>query len=198
MKPNIKILEISVLIAMLATIIISVGNFDENCMNIEDEVFRLHVIANSDNDADQKVKLKVRDAILKESQELFEGKATKKQAEEIVQSNLSHFRDIAEKTLRKNGFDNNVSVEIGKSRFPTRTYGETTLPAGEYDALRVIIGNGEGHNWWCVMFPPLCLPAAEKNANLSDVLSDEELDIVSRNPRFEMRFWIVEKIRQLK
>ena len=198
MKVNLKILEISAFIAMIVAIVISVNDFDSKCENIENSIFRLHVIANSDSNIDQEIKLKVRDAILEKGHELFADKNSKQQAEETVQKNLTLLRKIAEETIRKNGFDYDVTAEIGKSKFPAKTYGNTTLPAGEYDALRIILGEGKGKNWWCIMFPPLCLSAAREKVELDGILSDGEIELVDSNPRFEMRFWIVEKIRQFK
>ena len=183
---------------MIVAIVISVNDFDSKCENIENSIFRLHVIANSDSNIDQEIKLKVRDAILEKGHELFADKNSKQQAEETVQKNLTLFRKIAEETIRKNGFDYDVTAEIGKSKFPAKTYGNTTLPAGEYDALRIILGEGKGKNWWCIMFPPLCLSAAREKVELDGILSDGEIELVDSNPRFEMRFWIVEKIRQFK
>ena len=200
MKINPAILEISCFLALILAIITGGGlsSLENDCNKIKSEVFRLHVIANSDSKEDQELKLRVRDAILKESEKLFSESKTKESAEKAVCKNLSLFLKTAEDTIKESGFDYNVCVSVGKSRFPTRTYSNFTLPAGEYDALRVVIGNGAGKNWWCVMFPPLCLPAAEGKEQLSDVLSGEELELIQSEPKYEIRFWIVEKIEEFR
>lgn len=117
---------------------------------------RLHVLANSDSPADQRVKLQVRDDLLHDSHELFRGVTDPLRAREVVRRNLGTFRRIAERRLRAEGFAYPVKVEFGVYPFPERTYGAITLPEGRYTALRVVLGEGRGHNWWCVLFPPLC------------------------------------------
>ena len=108
-------------------------------------------------------------------------------------SDIERLQNAAQNVLTENGFDYGVRVEIGKDYFNTRTYdGEVTLPAGEYEAVRVILGEGKGQNWWCVMFPPMCLPAAEADTEISDVLTQNEEDVVKSNPKYEARFKIVE------
>lgn len=197
MKVNMRIAELSALTAMLIAIILSVSSFNSECQAVENEVLRLHVIANSDSAEDQKLKLAVRDELLSEWKQNYSSFSTKGEAEEAMKNDISLFEKTAKRVIEKNGFDYPVSARVEKSSFPTRTYGTVTLPAGEYDALKVIIGEGKGKNWWCVMFPPLCLPAAQASAKLEDVLDSGELELVMQNPRFEMRFWIVEKIREL-
>lgn len=200
MKINRTVLEISCFLALFLAILTggSVFSLQRDCEGIKKSVLRLHVIANSDSKEDQALKLSVRDAILKESEKLFSNAETKEGAEKTAEKNLSLFLKTAEKVVRENGFDYEVGVSVGKSRFPTKTYSSVTLPAGEYDALRVVLGEGKGKNWWCVMFPPLCLPAAEGEEKLSDVLSKGELDLVKRKPKYEIRFWLIEKFEQFK
>ena len=194
------ILEISCFAAMVLTIIFSgsLFSFEKDCSAVRSKVLRLHVIANSDSAEDQALKLKVRDALLLQGKEVFSSGSTKESAEQAACKNLQSFLQTAEKTIRENGKDYSVCVSVGKSSFPTRTYENITLPAGEYDALRVVIGEGKGKNWWCVMFPPLCLPAAEKKQELSDVLSDGGQALVESKPKYEIRFWLIEKIEQLR
>ena len=194
------ILEISCFAAMVLTIIFSgsLFSFEKDCSAVRSKVLRLHVIANSDSAEDQALKLKVRDALLLQGKEVFSSGSTKESAEQAACKNLQSFLQTAEKTIRENGKDYSVCVSVGKSSFPTRTYENITLPAGEYDALRVVIGEGKGKNWWCVMFPPLCLPAAERRQELSDVLSDGGQALVESKPKYEIRFWLIEKIEQLR
>ena len=158
----------------------------------------MHVIANSDSEEDQAVKLKVRDAVLAAGKDLFDGSVSAAEAETVLNSEKQMLQQVAETVLRENGFSYGARVEIGKDFFNTRTYdGKVTLPAGEYEAVRVILGEGAGQNWWCVMFPPLCLPAAEAETEIEDVLSERETEITARNPRYEARFKIVEIFEKL-
>ena len=119
-------------------------------------LIRLHILANSDAAADQRVKLMVRDDLLREGEHLFRTVRSPREAGEIVRRNLGFFRRVAEQRLRAEGFTYPARVEYGVFPFPERTYGSLTLPAGQYTALRIVLGRGEGHNWWCVLFPPLC------------------------------------------
>lgn len=119
-------------------------------------LIRLHIIANSDSPADQRVKLQIRDDLLREAGDLFRHVRDPEEATEVARRNLPLFRNIAERRLRAEGFDYPVRVQYGVYPFPVRTYGRITLPAGQYRALRVVLGEGRGHNWWCVLFPPLC------------------------------------------
>jgi len=118
---------------------------------------RLHVIANSNTQADQLVKLKVRDAILEMTSEGMTKLQSKDEAKEYIEENLSRIEGTANDVLLKNGFDYQARAELGVSNFPDKTYGDTVYPAGEYEALKIVLGKGEGENWWCVVFPPLCL-----------------------------------------
>lgn len=189
-------LELSLLVGMALTVLCALAHFDADCHTIEQSVVRLHVIAHSDSAEDQALKLTVRDAVLKAGGEAFSSNATKEDALQTLSRLLPRLQQTAEAVVRSAGHTEPVTVKIGKSSFPTRTYGSVTLPAGTYDAVRVVIGNGEGKNWWCVMFPPLCLPAAEGPGAASDVLNPSALHTAEQDPRFEMRFWIVEKLRQ--
>lgn len=191
-------MELSLLCGLMITVLLSVTSFGASCGNIRNEVLRMHVIANSDSAEDQAVKLKVRDAVLAAGKDLFDGSVTADEAETVLDSEIQVLQQAAETVLRENGFSYGARVEIGKDFFNTRTYdGKVTLPAGEYEAVRVILGEGAGQNWWCVMFPPLCLPAAEAETEIEDVLSERETEITARNPRYEARFKIVEIFEKL-
>lgn len=196
MKRN--IIEFSVIFSFLLTVVISLCGFEGHCRQISSRVLRLHVIANSDSQTDQELKLRVRDRILACSDGMLDGKSRKSAAEREVADHLNELRLAAEDEIKKSGYDYPVRVELTATDFPTRTYGSVTLPAGQYNAVRVIIGSGEGKNWWCVMFPPLCLPAAEKQTGLSDVLNQDELRLTESDPKYEVRFWLIEKLEQLK
>ena len=143
-----------------------IGNincFTKQCEAVNKEVLRLHILANSDSNDDQELKLKVRDEILK----LSSGDLSADNLDEskiLAVSNLETIKETAEKTIKENGYDYTVSVEFTEMFFDTRFYEDVTMPAGKYDAVRVTIGEGKGKNWWCVLYPPLCVsPAISKD-----------------------------------
>lgn len=174
------------------------------CKDISDSVFRLHVIANSDSDEDQHLKLLVRDKILEYMSSISNDVSSKEDLLPILNENLPILEDIAKQTILENGYSYDVSVEIGNFSFPTKNYGDITLPPGYYDALRVKIGSASGKNWWCVMFPPLCfvdvttgiVPEESKNV-MRENLSEEEYDLISNNSGSDtqIKFKIVEVLQ---
>lgn len=168
--------------------------------NISSSVFRLHVIANSDSDEDQSLKLQVRDKLLDYMNSITANVSSKDDAIKIAQDHQKNFQIIAEQTILDKGYSYPVTVEIGNYEFPTKHYGDITLPSGYYDALRVKIGDACGHNWWCVMFPPLCfvdvtsgiVPESSKD-QLKENMSSEDYSIISNdNSLTEFKFKIVE------
>ncbi|MBQ7118170.1 MAG: stage II sporulation protein R [Clostridia bacterium] len=195
---KLKAIEISALIALLFTVI-STLSFESSCDGIREKVLRLHVIAASDSASDQSMKYAVRDELLRDGESIFRGSETLFQAEERIGASLDLLRRSAESTLKSLGCDYPVSVVLGRTYFPTRQYESITLPAGYYNAVKVIIGEGKGKNWWCVMFPPMCLPAAVKDSpSLDEILTDTEEEIVKGGKKYEIKFWFVEKYYELK
>lgn len=124
---------------------------------LEDSVLRLHVIANSDNREDQALKLKVKDEIVKLMREEFKVAKSEEEAVLIAKKNREEIKKVALRVIEEEGFSYPVEVYIDKFEFPVKSYGNLVFPAGEYEAVKVVIGEGEGKNWWCVLFPPLCL-----------------------------------------
>lgn len=193
-----KRLEISLLIAFVFGIVLSMTALNMECNEIRDSVFRLHVLANSDDEDDQNLKLKVRDRLLEVSNDIYADVQNREEAIKNTESNLALLQYEAENVVKANGYDYPVTVELEETYFTTRTYGDVTLPAGNYQALRVIIGEGAGHNWWCVMFPPLCISAAsDSEAQLEDVLNSEQMDLVE-GTGYEAKFKCVELYEELK
>lgn len=125
---------------------------------------RLHIIANSNSLEDQQLKLEVRDCILQEKSDLLENCRDKQQAQQIISANAEALECIANEVLTAHGKEYRAQVQIGKSNFPDKYYGTICYPAGEYDAVRIVLGEGGGENWWCVMFPPLCLVQTDAQA----------------------------------
>ena len=194
-----SMIEISVALALVFAFAISAVGFGRECEKVRGEVVRLHVLANSDSEADQAVKLLVRDALLGSGSELFSGEVTARGAADCLNANADKLKAVAEKVLRDNGFDYGADIRLVNEYFTTRSYEGFTLPAGRYTAVKVVLGSGKGHNWWCVMFPPLCLPAAQdRGGNLDTFFDDGELKVVESSGRYEPRFKIVEIIEKLK
>lgn len=123
---------------------------------LADKVVRLHILANSDSEVDQALKLRVRDAVLTRAEELLVPSDGRKEAEMALRDHLPELTTLAQTTIAAEGYDYSVRTELANTVFPTREYENFSLPAGSYLALRVVIGDGAGKNWWCVVFPPLC------------------------------------------
>ena len=195
-KQSIALLCTLLLTAGAVVAVSAFGEFQKNCASLSEKVLRLHVLANSDSEADQQLKLKVRDAILQESDRLFQQSDSKEEAMAQMATHLSDVEQVAERTLRKNGCDLPVTAALKKVKFNTRTYGNITLPAGEYDALQVEIGAAKGKNWWCVLFPSLCVPSST-NVQMEDVLTQDELQVVEQSG-YDVRFKVVEWYEAVK
>lgn len=192
-KRKIFKIEASVLAALLICFVLNISSFSEECRNIRSKMLRMHVIANSDSDIDQELKLKVRDAVLAEGKEIFDGSVTADDAKSKILPETESLRKAALTVIENEGFSYDVKITVGNEYFNTRTYDNSiTLPAGYYTAVKVIIGEGKGHNWWCVMFPPMCLPAASKECEISDVLEKDEVQIVEGGSKYKFKFKIVE------
>ena len=193
-----KKIKISVCLAMAITVLFSVISFAKTSNEIRSDVLTLHVLANSDSSIDQNLKLRVRDALLSSGNEIFDGTTNVENAIQRITPQIPKLEKIAKEVITQSGFNYDVKITISNDYFTTRTYENITLPAGIYKALRVVIGSGKGHNWWCVMFPAMCLPAAESRQKIDDVLDKKETKLVEKNPKLEPRFKIIEIIEQLK
>ena len=166
------ILTVSMLAGAAAAILLgSFSVFAQQCEELPDRLFRLHILANSDSDEDQQLKYELRDFIMGDMEYVFTGCSTAQEAGEAAKSALPDIAEKAQQFIYDKGYDYGVTVSVERTYFTTRSYGSLVVPAGNYDALRIVIGEGEGHNWWCVMFPPLCLGAVEEYVALDrDVL----------------------------
>ena len=191
--------KLTILILAICFISIFLGLMPVHGENeVYDSVLRLHVLANSDTDVDQELKLKVRDAVLAESGDMFADCKTRDEAIEKLQNELPRIQEIAEKTIADEGYDYSVSVDFGDEEYPTRNYESFCFPSGTYLSLRIIIGEGEGQNWWCVLYPPMCLSAASKSnpeqAFLSVGLNKDQYSIITetRKPTYKIRFRVLE------
>ena len=190
--------ELAVLMGLIFTAVMSFARFDAACEDLRQNVLRLHIIANSNSEADQAVKLLVRDRILSETTDIFSGAAGLADAEKKAAERIGDIAEYAAETLEENGFGYGAAAEIGNSYFETREYETFTLPAGNYRSLIIRLGKAEGKNWWCVVFPAVCIPAAAQGAELSDSTSKASAEIAEHPQKYIMRFKAVEIFEDFK
>ncbi len=200
MKENIrKNIELGVLFGLICAITLSFARFEVRCDELRKNVLRLHIIANSDEAADQTLKLAVRDKILENTSTLFENCKELSAAETAAQQNLDLIANTAQEVITENGASYGVAASVGDAYFGTREYDDFTLPAGTYRSLIVTLGEGKGKNWWCVVFPSVCLPSASDKAELSDSVSAQSAKVAENPQKYVMKFKtaeIYEEIRQ--
>ncbi len=194
-NPKLKMILILTFLLILYTGLCAISYATTTSSDIANSVFRLHVIANSDSDTDQNLKYKVRDALLEYMNNICKDCSSKSEAIELVKLHQNEFKEVALDTIKKEGFNYDVKIEIGNFEFPTKQYGDISLPAGLYDALKVEIGEAKGRNWWCVMFPSLCfvdissgIVPEESKEDLQNVLSDEEYSLISNDNDYSIKF----------
>ena len=155
--------------------------------SLSEKLVRFHVIAVSDDEYEQQLKLRVRDAVLEYISPKLEAAESGAQAREILASELDNIRDTAQAVSEGRG----VTVTLTRENYPTKSYEGFTLPAGEYQSLRVILGEGQGHNWWCIVFPPICLSAAQADT-VEEQLGEEDFRLISEDGGYELRFKALE------
>ena len=194
-NPKIKMLIILSFLLFIYTSICAISYAQNISTEISNSVFRLHVIANSDSNEDQALKYKVRDSLLNYMNKICNNCSSKEEAIILVEKNKENFKQIALDTIKAEGYSYDVDIKIGNFEFPTKYYGDISLPAGFYDALRVEIGEAKGQNWWCVMFPPLCfvdvssgIVPEESKELMQESLSDEEFALISDKSNNEIQF----------
>ena len=198
-------IEKSIIIGFCATIFLLIfadfHSFATTSDSLSNKILRLHIIANSDCASDQEVKLAIRDELLKQSGEIFTNCENLEQSKLVANENLEKIESIANSVLQEHGYTYTANAELVNMYFPTKTYDNVTFPAGNYDALRITLGNAKGKNWWCVLYPCLCAPAAqnvESDEILSGALSEKELSLVLSSPKYEPRFAILELWKKLQ
>ena len=168
--------------------------------SVREDVVRLHILANSDSSFDQRVKIKVRDALLNKNTVLLSADVNTENAHLYFEVSKEELLKTAQQVLKENNCDYNAQITLENEYFETRAYGDYTFPAGEYTALKVVLGEGEGKNWWCVMFPPLCIPAADSidtKENATDCLTESGDKLVSGGNKFVMKFKLLEIYEEL-
>ncbi len=182
--------------------------------DLSNKLIRFHVIANSDNAQDQALKLKVRDKVLEYIYPKLKTSKSIEESRSIIKANDEAIKKIAEEVVRKNGYNYAVATELSKQKFPVKAYGNITLPQGEYEAYRILIGSGSGQNWWCVMFPPLCfiditkgeVSYKETEKSMKQVLSEKEYEAIDNTKdvkenkhgeKIVVKFKVVELVKKL-
>ena len=191
MKKLIKRVGICLILAAL----VWCGTLIADREKLNEELIRLHVVANSDSEEDQTIKLQVRDAVTASLQNDLAKVADVEEAKAYLQENLPKIQAVANETLVAAGFDGEAVVSLCKETFDTRYYDTFTLPAGVYEALRITIGAGEGHNWWCVVFPSLCIPATSEGFETEAVgagFSDSLTGALTGEEEYEVRFFFLD------
>ena len=201
--------KLCIFFVLLSTYIIicSISYVRAVSSDLSNSVLRLHIIANSNSEDDQNLKYAVRDDLLEYMNKLCANCSSKQEAIQLVKENLEAFKEIALNSILEHGYSYNVKINIGEYEFPTKHYGDISLPAGTYDALKVEIGEASGQNWWCVMFPPLCfvdissgIVDEESKDLLKNDLNTEEFTLISDNSNIglKFKFKIIELFSQSK
>lgn len=169
----------------------------------KDSIIRFHVIANSDSEEDQNLKLKVKNKVIEYLYDKLDKSESLEESRQIIKDNMEDVKKIASQVINNSNYSYDVKVELGRENFPDKAYGNIVLPQGNYEAFRVIIGQGEGKNWWCVMFPPLCF-VDESKAQVQYEETEEKLkhqindkDISEENNNTKIKFKVVEVIKEL-
>ncbi len=195
-----RTLELALAIAVACTLLwgaLSLGRQEA----LADRMVRLHVLANSDSEEDQALKLQVRDSIIGYAEDILRSSHDREDAANRLEQALPELESLAADTIAQNGYDYAVTAELTDTTFPTREYEDFTLPAGDYLALRVVIGAGEGHNWWCVVFPPLCAQSTEdlSQTAMAAGLSDDDVGLITEEDQgYVLKFKSIELWERLK
>ena len=205
MKKKLNFIFILTILVFIYIALLSFNYSKAVSSNLSDSVFRLHIIANSDSSADQELKLKVRDNIINYMNILTSSSSDKKDVISMVNNHLDSFKEIALNTIKGNGYNYDVNIEIGNFHFPTKSYGDISFPAGNYDALKIEIGDAIGQNWWCVLFPPLCfvnsstgIVPEDSKTILKENINSESYEIISEGNKskntsdIKIKFKIIE------
>lgn len=195
-KGYVKIIRLSLALALIMSVLLSFVGFESKCETLRDNVLRLHIIANSDSFEDQNLKYKIRDEITALGLQEFENCTTLQEAMAVAEKALPIISDTANRVISENGFQYTAEVTLSDTYFSTRVYDDFTLPAGVYTSVCVKLGKAEGKNWWCVMFPAVCVSAA--GAELGDAIEDDAVNIAENAQNYRIRFKIVEVFEKIK
>lgn len=193
-----KIWEMALMTALAVTMLCGFV-WQADGQEMADKMIRIHVVANSDSAEDQALKLSVRDAVLDSLESILAGAEDKTAAEKRVEAALEALRQTAENEVRRQGYTYTVTAVLTEESFPTRDYDTFSLPAGRYTSLRIVLGAGEGHNWWCVVYPALCTAAAVEDSEAAETLSPEEIGLITEeNTGYVIKFKTIEWMNGLR
>lgn len=191
-----KWLKVSLAFGVIGAILLTNICFSNSCQEMYDNIIRIRIIANSDNTDDQALKLDIRDAVLEKSKELFTDIKGYDDAEKIAAENLELFKQTAVKTVYDNGYEYDVDLKIQDEYFCTREYDNFTLPAGTYKSLVFTVGEGNGQNWWCVVYPEVCVGGC--SGKLTDSISETSANIAYNSDKYIVKFKAVEIFENIK
>ncbi len=201
MDRNLKKWELALIFGLMCAMVMG-GWLGQEQTALADRVIRLHIVANSDSPRDQAMKLAVRDRVLAKAESLYSSDANREQALSILSGHLAELAQEGREVVEAWGSDAPVTAKVERCWFPTKQYGDFALPAGEYTALRIVIGEGEGENWWCVAFPPLCLGAAsetvEQAAQAGNFTPAQAALMTEDSGGYVLKFKSMELLGQLK
>ena len=191
-----NIFNIALACAFISVLLISMVGFSNSCEEMYGNIIRIRIIPNSDSAEDQCLKLQIRDAVLSGSQELFSKTETYDDALIAAENNIELFEQIASQEIQRAGFNYKVSVKIRNEYFETREYDDFTLPAGVYKTAVFTVGEGKGKNWWCVVFPQVCVGSC--SGKLTDTVSESAAELAYNSDRYVIRFKTIEILEKIK
>ena len=201
---SIVVIGLSIMLMGVASILTTTIYTKSTTDSIAKNIIRFHVVANSDSTEDQLLKESVRDAIIEYMRPLVKNSTSIEETKKILKRSIPHLKKIAEKVIDKHGEKYEIYVALDKANFPTKEYGDVVLPAGEYEACRVVIGEGKGKNWWCVMYPPLCyldvstgVVPLEGKEQLQEELNSQQYKLVTQENDYQIRFKLIDTINSL-
>ena len=199
--PRLRRWELALLLGLAAALLLGLW-LEREQSDLADSVLRLHVLANSDSETDQTLKLKVRDRVLAEAESILPEGASLEEAERRLEENLPRLAAASAEVVAQEGYDYPVSASLEETWFPTKEYEDFALPAGRYQALRIVIGEGEGQNWWCVVFPPLCLGSVSETTReraLEAGMNEQQVALLTgESEGYVVKFKVLELWDQLK
>ena len=191
-----NIFNLALIFAFISLLLVSMVGFSNSCEEMYENIIRIRIIPNSDSAEDQELKLQIRDSILSASEKLFSDVKTMEDALVVTNESLAHFKQIAQNVISVNGYDYNLSVELREEFFDTRVYDDFTLPAGVYETAVFTVGEGKGKNWWCVVFPQVCVGTC--SGKLTDSVSAATAELAYSHQKYVIKFKTVEIFEKIK
>ena len=191
-----KLLNLSLICALISAMMLSMVGFSYSCNEMYDNIIRIRIIPNSDSKEDQALKIAIRDAVLGKTSELFTDTKSYDDAVAVTKSNTDKMLTAAKNVVRSEGLEYDVTLEIREEFFDTRVYEEFTLPAGYYETAVFTVGEGKGSNWWCVIYPQVCVGSC--SATLNESLSDDTAEVAYNSEKYVVKFKTIEILEKIK